>query len=186
MNKTNISKEKIIEVCVKMLKESQSFDLNMRQVAAQCNVAVGSIYNYFPTKTELLTAIVEEVWRQVFHPQLFAIQTDRFPQFIDQLYKRAYQAQAEVHHFFQIHQSLIGIEGKNEAINTMNQYQMHMENALMVMLMKDKKIRSTLWSDTLTPAMFTHFVFKNMIQSLSNNEKECSLLIEILNHLLYQ
>ena len=32
-----------------------------------CGVSVGCIYNYFASKTELLSATVESIWSDIFH-----------------------------------------------------------------------------------------------------------------------
>lgn len=38
--------------------------LNMRQVAKECGIAVGTIYNYFPTKDELLSELMYGYWME--------------------------------------------------------------------------------------------------------------------------
>ncbi|MGB4590324.1 MAG: TetR/AcrR family transcriptional regulator [Clostridiaceae bacterium] len=43
---------------------SEGYDkLSLREVSRQCNIAVGTIYNYFPSKIALITAIMLEDWR---------------------------------------------------------------------------------------------------------------------------
>ena len=58
MNLTATSEEAIIEACQRIVKEKGLSAVNMRSVAAECNVAVGSIYNYFPSKSDLLCAAI--------------------------------------------------------------------------------------------------------------------------------
>ena len=36
-------------------------------MAAVCGVSVGCIYNYFASKTELVSATVESIWNDIFH-----------------------------------------------------------------------------------------------------------------------
>lgn len=44
---------------------SDGYDrLSLRGVARQCNIAVGTIYNYFPTKLALIAAIMLEDWTE--------------------------------------------------------------------------------------------------------------------------
>lgn len=40
--------------------------LNMRKIAANCGIALGTIYNYYPTKMDLIIAIIEDFWKQCF------------------------------------------------------------------------------------------------------------------------
>lgn len=61
------SKEKIIVSCREMAQEKGLSSINMRSVAAKCNVSVGAVYNYFPSKTELLCATIESIWKDIFH-----------------------------------------------------------------------------------------------------------------------
>lgn len=54
MSKTVTSKESILVACKDIVRESGMPVLNMRNVAQRCQVAVGSIYNYFPSKEDLI------------------------------------------------------------------------------------------------------------------------------------
>lgn len=38
----------------------------MRNVATKCDIALGTIYNYFPTKMDLVVAIIESFWAECF------------------------------------------------------------------------------------------------------------------------
>lgn len=38
--------------------------VSIRALAAECGVALGTIYNYFPTKGDLLTSVVGRFWRE--------------------------------------------------------------------------------------------------------------------------
>jgi len=40
--------------------------LNMRTVAKACNFAVGTIYNYFPTKDDLLAQLMADYWEEYY------------------------------------------------------------------------------------------------------------------------
>lgn len=40
--------------------------VNMRTVASECGIALGSLYNYFSSKSELLSATIEAVWKDIF------------------------------------------------------------------------------------------------------------------------
>ena len=59
MNKTLISKEYILSKCKEMVIESGIQSLNMRDVASRCSVSVGTVYNYFPSKSDMIVATIE-------------------------------------------------------------------------------------------------------------------------------
>ena len=51
MNPTVTSKEEIIAVCQKIAKERGLEAISIRSVASECGMAVGSVYNYFSSKS---------------------------------------------------------------------------------------------------------------------------------------
>ena len=67
MNTVVTSKEEILKTSRELMQQQGWSAVNIRSVAAACGVSVGSIYNYFSSKTELVGAIVESVWCEIFH-----------------------------------------------------------------------------------------------------------------------
>ncbi len=65
---------KIIEnLDVEILRQAQFIigqksleELTMRDLARSCDVALGTIYNYYPTKETLLEALIRDYWEQQF------------------------------------------------------------------------------------------------------------------------
>lgn len=51
----------------KMIMVNEGYKgLNMRTVAKKCNFAVGTIYNYFPTKDDLLAQLMADYWEEYY------------------------------------------------------------------------------------------------------------------------
>lgn len=67
MNTIVTSKEEILKTSRALIQEQGWSAVSIRSVAAACGVSVGSIYNYFDSKAELVSATVESVWREIFH-----------------------------------------------------------------------------------------------------------------------
>ncbi len=65
MNKQVTSKQEILEACRAIVAELGVHALNMRNVAKRCDVAVGSLYNYFSSKDDLMTQVVESIWEEI-------------------------------------------------------------------------------------------------------------------------
>ena len=61
------SKEKLLLAAKELAKAEGLSALQMRSVASAAGVAVGSVYNYFPNKNALLTAVVASIWFDMFH-----------------------------------------------------------------------------------------------------------------------
>ena len=66
MNKIVTSKEDILKASREIASKDGLQSINMRNVAKHCGVAVGSIYNYFPSKADLIIATVEDIWKSFF------------------------------------------------------------------------------------------------------------------------
>ena len=67
MNLTATSKEGILKASRALIQQNGWAAVNIRAVAAACGVSVGCIYNYFASKTELVSATVESIWNDIFH-----------------------------------------------------------------------------------------------------------------------
>ena len=55
------SKEKLLLAATELAKTEGLSALQMRSLASAAGVAVGSVYNYFPNKNALLTAVVASI-----------------------------------------------------------------------------------------------------------------------------
>ena len=70
MNTVVTSKEEILKTSRELIRQKGWGAVNIRSVAAACGVSVGSIYNYFESKAELVGETVESIWCEIFrHPQ---------------------------------------------------------------------------------------------------------------------
>ena len=55
-------RESILMAARKSLLETETHDLSMRQLAQQCGTAVGTVYNYFPSKEALIAEVIMPDW----------------------------------------------------------------------------------------------------------------------------
>ncbi|MEA4900920.1 TetR/AcrR family transcriptional regulator [Desulfitobacterium sp.] len=58
-------KETIILESRNLLSQKGYNDFNVREIAKKCNIALGTFYNYFPTKDEVVMEIVREDWWEI-------------------------------------------------------------------------------------------------------------------------
>ena len=80
MNTIVTSKEEILRISTSLIQKQGWKAINIRTVAKECNISVGSIYNYFHNKSDLIAATVERVWHDIFH---FSENTSDFKSFVD-------------------------------------------------------------------------------------------------------
>ena len=67
MNTVVTSKDEILKISRELIRQQGWSAVNIRSVASACGVSVGSIYNYFDSKSDLVSATVESVWCEIFH-----------------------------------------------------------------------------------------------------------------------
>ena len=66
MNTVITSKEAILDISRQLVREKGLGAVNIRTIAAACGVSVGSIYNYFCSKSDLVMATIESIWQDIF------------------------------------------------------------------------------------------------------------------------
>ncbi|MBQ4382556.1 MAG: TetR/AcrR family transcriptional regulator [Oscillospiraceae bacterium] len=55
-------RERLVRSARERLLSSRVHDITVRDVAADCSTAVGTVYNYFPSKDYLIAAVMLEDW----------------------------------------------------------------------------------------------------------------------------
>ena len=68
-NKPVISKQQILDTAFAIASESGLSGLSIREVARACNVAVGTVYNSYPTKYDLVNDVVGRFWNEALAPE---------------------------------------------------------------------------------------------------------------------
>lgn len=58
--------EMILEKAKEILSNEGYSKLNMRAIARSCDIALGTIYNYYPTKKELILEMMIDYWKEYF------------------------------------------------------------------------------------------------------------------------
>lgn len=56
----------ILNKAKEILSKQGYSKLNMRAIAKSCDIALGTIYNYYPTKKELILAMMIDYWQEYF------------------------------------------------------------------------------------------------------------------------
>lgn len=65
-----LSREQVADAAYALAQQGGPASVNVRAVAAACGVATGTVYNYFPTKAELVAAAVGRFWREELADQM--------------------------------------------------------------------------------------------------------------------
>ena len=103
MNPVVTSKEEILKTSRELIQQQGWTAINIRSVAAACGVSVGSIYNYFDSKSALISAVVESIWCEIFRrPEDGAVFQDTLA-CVTWMYERMEQGCRQYPGFFTLH-----------------------------------------------------------------------------------
>ncbi|RPF43149.1 TetR family transcriptional regulator [Hydrogenoanaerobacterium saccharovorans] len=185
MNKTLTSREAILSVGKEVVSQSGIQALNMRDVALKCGVSVGSIYNYFPSKSDLVLATVESVWREIMHDSKGCCSQSGFVQSVLSLFESVQKGCKKYPSFFSLHSMSFANVDKSKAREVMKQYFSHIKRALLEALEKDQAVRKNTFSDNFTKTEFVDFVFSNILTLLMREEASCNCLLEVIKRTIY-
>ena len=60
MNKTATSRQALLEAAREIARRDGLEHISIRRTAAMCGVSVGTVYNYYPAKSDLILAVIED------------------------------------------------------------------------------------------------------------------------------
>lgn len=184
MNKVVTSREAILKVSKKLASE-QGFDsINMRSVAKECGVAVGSLYNYYPTKGDLLTATVQSVWEEIMIPFLTFNEALPFLDLIKVFYETIKRGSDQFPSFFTNHALGFSSEEKKRGKLEMVLFFDQLSKRFLMALKSDPLYDADVFNTTFTEEHLLSFVFRNLMAMLILNQDDCNHFIEVVRRLL--
>lgn len=186
MNKVVTSKEDILAVSKKMVADKGMQAINMRSVAKQCGVAVGSVYNYFPSKNDLMIAVIDAIWKEIIQGISDCTLSSGFVENTEKLFYSVKSGGEKYPFFFSIHSISVAKSGKDKGRETMNQYFKSVKADLLHSLQNDQRVKQDFFSEKCTQTDFIEFVFSNLISLLMREQDSCDLLIEIIKGTIYK
>lgn len=186
MNKIVTSKEAILNSAKEIAYRDGISKLNIRTLASECGVSVGSIYNYFPTKDDLVIAVIEEFWKNIFQKGMCDHQINLcFVQFYEKLYFRFYNYLKVFKEDMISQLSLLSKDIKQKGRSKEDEYLNRMKSVMMYHLKIDESIRKDVWTENFTMECFIDFAFDNMFLMLKNNQMNIEFFKELITKLIY-
>ena len=180
------SKEKLLLAAKELAKTEGLSALQMRSLASAAGVAVGSVYNYFPNKNALLTAVVASIWFDMFHNDNAANTGNMgYCDAVSHLFSQIQKGIANYPDFFAAHRVIFEESEKENALKLRESTFSHMEKNLLVCLETDPRIRPDVFNACLPQTALVSFTFTHLLALWNSGAKDCDTLITILSKLLY-
>lgn len=185
MNTAVTSKEEILKTSRELIRRQGWSAVSIRSVAAGCGVSVGSIYNYFDSKTDLIGATVESVWCEIFHrPEDDTVFQD-VQACVAWMYQRMAYGCERYPGFFTLHSLGFLREDKTAGKQRMQQTWQHILAGLCSVLKQDVRIRPDAFTEQFTAEKFADVLFSQMLSALLRQDFDPSAVLEIVRRTLY-
>lgn len=185
MNNAVTSKEKILQTSRELIQQQDWSAINIRSVAAACGVSVGSIYNYFDSKSALVEATVASVWGEIFlHPEDGKVFQDA-QACITWMYERIEYGCTKYPDFFTLHSLGFMQEDKPDGKRRMQQTWQHILEGLCSALKQDQKVRLDAFNEQFTVEKFADVLFSLMLFAMMRKDYDPSPALEIIRRTLY-
>lgn len=185
MNKSATSKETLLEIARDISYREGISKVSIRRLAAQSGVAIGTVYNYYPSKADLVADIMEDFWRNVFHGSHFDTESGDFLTSVEEIYRRLSVNLTIFEKEFL--EDLPAMEkAEREKSRVIEQkYIEHMKAGVLRILEKDERVDETVWTEAFTREALVDFTFSNMVLALTEGRETCGYLLLVLKRLLY-
>ena len=186
MNPTVTSREKILSVCRDLIRQDGWDAVNIRSVAKACGVSVGTIYNYFRSKDELTSAVVESIWRDIFHHENDMGASSDVLCCIQWLYQRLAYGAAQYPNFLNLHALWFNGDTKAQGRAQMEKTCEHMRKILCRIMQNDVRIRPGALDGALSAQSFADVLFSLLLSSMIRQNYDPSAAMEIARRILYE
>ena len=186
INTAATSKEEILEACKTIAAEKGLAALNMRAVAKHCNIALGSVYNYFCSKDDLIIAAVESVWQSIFGTKYAYNPDTAFTDYVEAVFKKIRKGMIKYPDFFTAHSMNFTGSSKDKARKKMYGYLASVKKDMLEILKADPRVKSNAFSPAFTEDDFTDLVLTNFIGLLILQKKKSTKMIEGIRKNIYK
>ncbi len=184
MNKVVTSKEEIMQSSLELISEQGLTALSIRAVAEKCNIAVGSIYNYFGSKSDLLCEIVGSVWKDIFKMPDKDTQFDSFTDCVRWVFSSLREGNEKYPDFLSMHSILLS-DNKAHGRKMMEQTWEHICQGLDFYLLNDKRVPSHVFNDVFTPRCVTNLILSLVLSALFRRDFDDFEAVALIERLIY-
>ncbi|MZL70057.1 TetR/AcrR family transcriptional regulator [Bittarella massiliensis (ex Durand et al. 2017)] len=179
------SREAILAVSRESIMKKGWTALNIRSVAAACGISVGSVYNYFGSKSGLVAATVESIWGDIFRLPEQGEGFEDFLSCIRWIYGRIGWGNQTYPGFFALHAMRFWGEDKAEAKRLMARTWQHMQERLKAVLEGDRQVRPDAFDETFTRDQFVELVFSMILAALLRESDGQAAALEVIRRAIY-
>ncbi len=185
-NKAIISKQQILETAYDLFRAEDSHAISIRGVASACGVSVGSIYNYFPTKSALVAEIVGMFWEKSLHREMFIAESDEnFVAFCERLMGDLEETLEEFRRDWLGKLMALDSDSVAEIRRREEAAFRHIRKGLALVISHDRDIKLDVLDEGAGPDELATLVWGSMVSSLEHGDESCKVLFTLMKTSLY-
>lgn len=189
MNKVVSSKEDILKASRNLIEREDAYSINIRAIAKEANISVGTIYNYYSSKEELIIDIIKNIWFDIFHSSNVFSDNISFLEALENIFIALENGDKKYTNFYSWHSTILADKNEKEKGRIMmNKMFNHIKHSLEKYLDIDANIRDNVFNSSFTKQDFIDFVFSFIISSVSSTMKshyKFSTLKEVITRIIY-
>lgn len=179
-------KDMIFQSAKSIAKNKGIDKVNIRLVAKDCGIAVGTIYNYFPQKKDLIVAVIEDFWCGAFKEiSKHTIEEKDLLVQVTEIYKCLfiYLSNFKENWIYQL--SFLKTDEKMAGRKKEDEYFKNICSIIVTAIENDPKINQNIWNENFKKQQFANFIFSNMLIMLRSGKKDIGFFIRCLRKILY-
>ncbi|KGK89505.1 TetR/AcrR family transcriptional regulator [Clostridium sp. HMP27] len=186
MKNYNRNNKDIILSAAKDIAASQGITkMDIRSVAKQSGIAIGTVYNYFPSKGDLLVAVIEDFWEGAFsNVDWQGLAYNDFYSNLEVIYDLLYVYLHKFKENWLDQLSLLKTQEKLFGKQKQNEYFKKMYSRIITLMDMDNDLRDYPWNHIVSKERTAQFIFENMLMMLRKDEKDMKFLTIILKRIL--
>ena len=184
MNPNVTNKEEILAVCRSIAQKQGLRSVTIRNVADNLGVAVGSLYNYFPSKNDLMLETVTSCWHDVFHFDGVAFDHKDFLSLLRYFDSSLEKGMHDYPGFFSLHAFSFADEEKGKGEARMQDVFSHMKGMMRMVLDADPKVRSDAFGD-LNEDKFIDMVFLTVVHARFAGFADEKTFVTMISRVIY-
>lgn len=165
------------------IAQTQGIDaINIRSLAQKAGIAVGTVYNYFSNKDDILLALTEEFWKQTLLELKTAITADSFCGQLEEIF--SFLKQRIDHSAGRLMGSLSNVQTSGQ--QRMTSMQGVLEEALLQRMELDARVRKDIWEKGFSKQEFARFMVMNITMLLRAKASDIAFFIQLIKRVIYE
>lgn len=185
MPKQTIERDRLVDTAYDIAERDGLSALSIRRLASECSISIGSVYNFFPAKTDLTTAVVERFFRAAIVDEFCRVEPgEGFVDYLRRLEGALVRVLGEYRTTWLKEIRKLPYEERTAGRAAQAARLGHIETGLARVLAADPDIEPAALVGPLAPKLLCSFIAEHLLAAVQNGT-DCATLFALLDSALY-